>query len=152
MSDNAHSIVKLTHRDSLLEQAVTTFVAGMALNTQRAYSSRLNAFLVWRDSQPSGSFVTHLKQYVAYLREEQGLSPRSVQAHINTIKGMLRTAAALEPSLAVGLPQLELVKTPHVRGEIQGKRLTAQQARVLLDAPGRETIKEYATPRYWACS
>lgn len=141
MSDNAHAIVALTHQDSLLEQAVTTYVAGMALNTQRAYTSRLNAFLIWRDRQPSGSFVTHLKQYVAYLREEQGLSPRSVQAHINTIKGMLRTAAALEPSLAAGLPQLELVKTPHVRGEIQGQRLTAQQARVLLDAPGRETIK-----------
>jgi integrase len=141
MPDGTQAIVKLNHQDSLLEQAVTTFVAGMAPNTQRAYSSRLNAFLNWRDRQPSGSFVVHLKQYVAYLNEEQGLSPRSVQAHINTIKGMLRTAAALEPGLAAGLPQLELVKTPHVRGEIQGKRLTAQQARVLLDAPGKDTIK-----------
>jgi integrase len=78
---------------------------------------------------------------VAYLRDDQELAPRSIQAHINTIKGMLRTAAALEPALVAGLPQLDLVKAPVVRGEIHGKRLTAQQAKTLLDAPGKETVK-----------
>jgi len=141
MSNDVHAIIQSPHQSPLLEQAVATYVAGMAPNTQRAYASRLNAFLQWRDSQPSSSFVTHLKQYVAYLREDLSLAPRSVQAHVNTIKGMLRTAAALEPSLAAGLPQLDLVKAPQVRGEVQGKRLTAQQARVLLNAPGKDTVK-----------
>ncbi|MBN1430650.1 MAG: site-specific integrase [Anaerolineae bacterium] len=142
MSDDVQqSIVKFPQQSPLLEQAVATYVAGMSPNTQRAYASRLNAFLEWRDAQQPASFVTHLKQYVAYLREDQNLSPRSVQAHINTIKGMLRTAAALEPSLAPGLPQLDLVKAPQVRGEVQGRRLTAQQARLLLNAPGKDTIK-----------
>lgn len=141
MSDDVYAITRSPHQSPLLEQAVATYVAGMAPNSQRAYTSRLNAFLQWRETQPPTSFVTHLKQYVAYLREDQKLSPRSVQAHVNTIKGMLRTAAALEPSLAAGLPQLDLVKAPRVRGEVQGKRLTAQQARVLLNAPGKDTIK-----------
>jgi len=138
--ESAQAITPVPRDDGLLEQAIETYVAGMAANTQRAYRSRMFAFLDWRIEQPAAPLVTHLKQYVAYLQEE-GLSPRSIQAHINTIKGLLRTAAALEPSLAAGLPQLELVKPPRVRGEVQGLRLTAQQARVLLAAPGQETVK-----------
>ncbi len=137
-------IVTVAHKDdlgNLFVQAVATYVAGMAPNTQRSYGSRLRAFLEWRDKQNSLPFVAQLKQYVGYLRDERGLAPRSVQAHINTIKGMLKTAAALEPALAAGLPQLQLVKAPVVRGELQGKRLTAQQAKQLLMAPGSDTPK-----------
>jgi integrase len=139
--NNPNAITPAARPDDLLEQAKLTYVAGMAPNTQRAYVSRLNAFLEWRARQGAAPLVAHLKQYVAYLQYEQGLSPRSIQAHINTIKGLIRTAAALEPSLAPGLPQLELVKPPQVRGEIQGRRLTAQQAKQLLNAPNRETVK-----------
>jgi integrase len=85
--------------------------------------------------------VAQLKDYVGYLRDECGLAPRSVQAHVNTIKGMLMTAAALEPGLAAGLPQLQLVKAPVVRGELQGKRLRSDEAKRLLSAPGMETPK-----------
>lgn len=141
LMDSPNAITPLSRPDDLLEQAKLTYVAGMASNTQRAYVSRLNAFIEWRSRQEAAPLVAHLKQYVAYLQYEQGLSPRSIQAHINTIKGLIRTAAALEPSLAAGLPQLELVKTPHVRGEIQGRRLTAQQAKQLLNTPNRETVK-----------
>lgn len=141
MSGDNQSLVPVSQDDGLLKQAVDTYIAGMAPNTKRAYQSRLMAFLEWRDKQPPGAMVTHLKQYVAYLHHDRELSPRSVQAHINTIKGMIRTAAALEPQLAAGLPQLELVKPPAVRGEVQGKRLTAQQARLLLNAPGTDTVK-----------
>jgi integrase len=138
------AIIAVRHADDLHDlfyRAVATYVAGMALNSQRAYSSRLSAFLQWRAHQEDGPFVTHLKQYVGYLRDQRNLAPRSVQAHINTIKGMLKTAAALEPSLANGLPQLQLVKAPVVRGELQGKRLSAQQAKTLLAAPGMDTVK-----------
>jgi integrase len=141
MSDEPRTIVPVYRDDELLGQAVDTYLAGMAPNTQRAYASRLKAFLEWRDAQPAAPLVTHLKQYVAYLQHDKDLAPRSVQAHINTIKGMIRTAAALEPSLAAGLPQLELVKPPRVRGEVQGLRLTAQQARQLLNTPGADTPK-----------
>jgi integrase len=130
-----------TGEGDLLDQAVATYLAGLAPNTRRAYASRLDAFMEWRAGQPPAPLVVHLKQYVAFLQTERGLSPRSVQAHINTIKGMMRTAAALEPRLAAGLPQLELVKPPRVRGQVQGRRLTADQARRLLDAPGAQTIK-----------
>jgi integrase len=140
-SSDDHSLIVMPRRDELLHSAVRTYVAGMSLNTQRAYEGRLEAFMLWRSKQENAPFVAQLKQYVAYLREDQKLSPRSVQAHINTIKGMLRTAAALEPELASGLPQLDLVKPPPVRGEIQGRRLNPQQARELLDAPGQTTPK-----------
>jgi len=126
---------------ALFRQAIVTYIAGMAPNTQRSYSSRLHAFLKWRASQEAVPFVALLKRYVGYLLNEQGLAPRSVQAHVNTIKGMLKTAAALEPGLAAGLPQLQLVKAPAVRGEVQGKRLTAQQAKHLLATPGTGTLK-----------
>ncbi len=138
---NVRAIQPIAPGDRLLEHAIETYLAGMSPNTRRAYRSRLSAFLAWRERQPAAPLVTHLKQYMAYLQEEQNLAPRSVQAHINTIKGMLRTAAALEPQLAAGLPQLELVKPPRVRGEVQGLRLTAQQARLLLNAPGTDTVK-----------
>ncbi len=144
MTDQARAIVPSPRRDDILDllyQARDTYVAGMAPNTRRTYDSRLQSFLGWMDQQPQAPLVAHLKQYVAFLREEQDLAPRSVQAHINTIKGMIRTAAALEPSLAAGLPQLDLVKPPPVRGEIHGKRLTAQQARELLNIPGTDTPK-----------
>jgi integrase len=141
MSEETRALVTSDRGGALLEQATETYLAGMAPNTQRAYSSRLAAFVSWRASQQPAPLVVHLKRYVAYLLDERDLSPRSVQAHVNTIKGMLRTAAALEPELAAGLPQLELVKSPTVRGELQGRRLTAQQARALLNAPGTDTVK-----------
>ncbi len=144
MVDHQGALLPLSPRSDLVEllsRATDTYLAGMAANTQRAYHSRLSIFLGWYGEQPSAPFVAHLKRYVAYLREAQSLSPRSVQAHLNTIKGMLRTAAALEPALAAGLPQLDLVKSPTVRGEIHGKRLTAQQARGLLQTPGTATPK-----------
>jgi len=125
----------------LFKQAVDTYIAGMAPNSQRAYESRLRAFLDWQHRQEDAHLVTHLKQYVGHLRDDRELAPRSVQAHINTIKGMLKTAAALEPSLAAGIPQLQLVKAPVVRGELQGKRLNQQQAKELLAAPGIDTLK-----------
>jgi integrase len=138
--EEPRAVVNL-RRDNLLESAMVTYLAGMSPHTQRAYRSRLEAFMEWRERQEPAPFVAHLKMYVAHLQEEQGLSPRSVQAHLNTIKGMLRTAAALEPRIASHLPQLDLVKAPTVRGELQGNRLNAQQARQLLQAPGRETVK-----------
>ena len=141
MSDESHAIVPVLHVDDLLSQAMSTYLAGLSPNTQRAYASRLRAFIEWRAEQAPAPLVAHLKQYISYLMNEQGLAPRSVQAHVNTIKGLLRTAAALEPGLAAGLPQLELVKPPSVRGEVQGRRLTAQQARLLLRAPGKDTAK-----------
>lgn len=137
----ASAIIQSPQGSELLEEAMVTYLAGLAPNTQRAYESRLTAFLDWRVGQRSAPLVAHLKQYVAYLQMERGLSPRSVQAHLNTIKGMLRTAAALEPRLASSIPQLDLVKAPRVRGEVQGARLTSDEARALLAAPGRTTAK-----------
>ncbi len=140
MADEDRALVIVSDGDTLLDQARQTYLAGMAPNTRRAYGSRLKSFFEWRERQPQAPLVAQLKEYVSHL-QEAGLAPRSVQAHLNTIKGLLRIAAALEPSLAAGLPQLELVKAPPVRGEVQGRRLTSQQARTLLQAPGTETAK-----------
>jgi integrase len=140
MSEEQHVLAPQQASD-LLDQAIITYLSGLAPNTQRAYASRLFSFVNWREAQPPAPLVAHLKQYMSYLQLDRGLSPRSIQAHINTIKGMLRTAAALDTRLAPGLAQLELVKTPSVRGQIQGKRLNARQAHALLEAPGIDTVK-----------
>lgn len=142
--DTAIVVAHPRERDKLgqlLQEAMELFIAGMAPNTQRTYNSRILAFLEWRTQQPDAPFITQLKRYVAYLQNVQKLSPRSVQAHLNTIKGLLRTAAALEPSLTGALAQLELVKAPRVRGEIHGNRLNQSQAKVLLGTPGQSTDK-----------
>jgi site-specific recombinase XerD len=128
-------------RDVMFRRAIETYIAGMAENSRRAYSSRLKAFIAWLNQQGDAEFVTHLRRYVGYLRDECQLSPRSVQAHINTIKGMLKTAAALEPSLTPMLSQLQLVKAPVVRGQLHGLRLNSAQAQALLDAPGTDSVK-----------
>src|SRR5690606_11012158 len=124
----------------LLEMALETYLSGRTANTQRAYRSRLDAFLAWRAVQPHAPFMAQLKAYIAHLQGE-GLAPRTIQAHVHTIKGLLKTAAALDASgrLASALPTLQLAKAPSVRGEVQGDRLTLSQRQQLIDLPGTGT-------------
>lgn len=126
----------------LLQNAIQTYLAGRSPHTQRAYQGRLEQFMDWHVRQPPAPFVAHLRNYIAYL-QESGLSARSVQAHVNTIKGLIKTAAALDPSgsLSAGLPALDLAKPPSVRGEIQGDRLNHAQRQELLNLPGTDTHK-----------
>lgn len=126
--------------ESFLDMAMSTMLAGGNANTQRAYRARIECFLAWRETQPDAPLLAHMKEYLAYLEDRQ-LSPRTIQQHISTIKNLFRTAAALEPSLAAGLPQLDLVKAPPVRGTIQGERLNEKQRQALIDYPGTDTHK-----------
>jgi site-specific recombinase XerD len=127
---------------TLLRDALQTYLAGRSPHTQRAYQNRLEKFMAWHAKQPPASFVAHLRNYIAHLQDD-GLSARSVQAHVNTIKGFLRTAAALDKSgrLAVMLPTLDLAKPPTVRGHVQGNRLTVAQRQALINLPGTDTHK-----------
>lgn len=117
---------------SLPDHALQTYLSGMSEHTQRAYTQRLQMFLEWRagNTQP---FVAQLKSYIGYL-QGKGLSPRSVQAHINTIKGLIRTAAGLDSDLSKLLPSLDLAKAPKVAGDTYGKRLTDKERQQLIDA------------------
>lgn len=123
--------------------AYDSYLAGFSGETARQYTSRLTAFEAWRYEQPPEPFVTLLKRYVYYLKDGRGLAPRSVRAHINTIKGFLHELAYHDPELALALPLLAGIKTPVVRGEVVGQRLTAAQAHQLLEAPGLDD------PRGW---
>lgn len=124
-----------------LDEAVAVYLAGKSERTRSEYRARLDRFQHWRDEQPAGEpFVASLSNYVTHLQGE-GLSPRSVQAHVNTVKGLLKSAAALDPRLAVHLPALSLVKPPPVRGDLQGQRLAAPARQSLLDLPGIDTHK-----------
>jgi integrase len=124
-----------------LERAISTYLKGHALNTQSSYRARLEKFQRWHADQPPAPFVEQLKGYIDYLRDSERLSPRSIQAHVNTIKGMARTAAALYPTLSDGLIGIDLAKAPAVRGQVQGDRLTPAQRQALIDAPGLSTCK-----------
>lgn len=130
-------------RPSILDQARDTFLAGYAINTRRTYESRLNAFADWKDRQEPTSHLGLLKTYVSYLRDDRHLQARTVQGHINTIKGMLKTAAALEPenlSLSHLIVQLSLVKLPKAIGQTVGQRLSQIQTEALIDGPGIATV------------
>lgn len=123
-----------------LDEAVAVYLAGKSERTRSEYRARLERFQRWRDEQPAEPFVASLSRYVTHL-QAQGLSPRSVQAHVNTVKGLLKAGAALDPRLAAHLPALSLVKPPPVRGDLQGQRLAAHARQSLLDAPGVDTHK-----------
>lgn len=126
--------------DDLLQQAVTAYLAGLSPNTQANYASRIRSFLEWRAGQPPAAVIAHLKAYMAYL-QGRGLAARTVQAHITTLKGLVRTAAALDPRLAPFLPQLDLVSPPKRRGQQVGVRLSAGQVQQLLAAPDTATVR-----------
>jgi integrase len=136
------SLVPAPNPADFLNASVETFLAGRAPNTRRAYRTRLNQFSAWLAEQPPAPFVAQLRQYIAYL-QDKGLSERSVQAHVNTIKGVIKLAAALDTTgkLAAALPTLELAKPPSIRGEVQGERLSAAQRQQLIYAPGTGTLR-----------
>jgi integrase len=138
MSD---AIIPVDPLAQMLERAISTYLKGHALNTQSSYRARLDKFSAWHAEQPPAPFVEQLKGYIDYLRDSEHLSPRSIQAHVNTVKGMARTAAALYPMLSEGLAALDLAKAPAVRGQVQGDRLTIPQRQALIDAPGVVTCK-----------
>jgi site-specific recombinase XerD len=127
---------------TLLQQAAITMLSGRSPHTQRAYRIRLEAFLGWHADRPPMPFVAHLREYIAHL-QAQDMSPRTIQAHVNTIKGLFKLAAALDSSgqFAVMLPTLDLAKPPAVRGEVQGDRLTEPERQSLIDQPGTSTNK-----------
>lgn len=131
--------VPLDHTGDLLTASLQVYLEGVSANTRRNYEARIQAFLLWRDEQPSMPFVALLRRYIGAL-QARGLAARTVQAHINTIKGLVRTAAALDGSLAGALAQLDLVKPPRVQGHLQGQRLTVDQVNRLLAAPGTDSL------------
>lgn len=126
----------------MLQPALRAYLAGKSANTKRAYQTRVEKFAAWRDQQLPADLFTHLEEYIEYLQGE-GLSPRSVQAHINTLKGLVETAVIRygDDNATRQLPRLSLVKPPPVRGERQGTRLTTAQRQALINAPGTDTHK-----------
>src|SRR5689334_13859812 len=78
-----------------LHHAASTYLAGRKDATIKSYTARLDKFMAWYAVQSPAPFLEHLRGYIGYLQGE-GLKPRSIQAHINTIKGLLKTAAALD--------------------------------------------------------
>lgn len=129
-------------RGDWMMQARETYLAGYAVNTRRTYESRLNSFAEWSSRQNTSVPLTLLKTYVTYLRDERKLQARTIQGHMNTIKGMLKTAAALEPEsaeLAKLIVQMSLVKLPKAIGQIMGQRLSEAETQRLIEAPGIET-------------
>lgn len=142
MGMNTTEIVVSSPVLSLFNQAIDTYLSGLhSPKTAEAYEARLGEFMNWYIDQPSGRpFIAHLKSYIDFL-QEGGLSPRSIQAHLNTVKSMIRTAAVLEPALAVALPQLDLAKPPVVRGQLQGQRLSETQRQALIEEPNHRAAR-----------
>jgi integrase/recombinase XerD len=121
-------------KPAYLTQAEQVYLSEKAKNTQIAYSKRLEKFYQWFYQQPEQPFTVTLSDYVRYLIVS-GLSARSVQAHLNTVKGLFRKAALIDPSLSAYLPQLAAVKPPKTRGDYQGNRLTSPQRQSLINKP-----------------
>lgn len=128
--------------DILSGQPLITFLKakGQNPNTHRAYKARLDHFLGWLISQPNMPIADLLSDYTDHLIAEEK-SSRTVQTYINTVKGLFKTAAALNPEISKYLPQLDLVKAPSVRGKQQGTRLSAKQLQYLIGLPGTDSHK-----------
>lgn len=119
--------------------ALFTKTQNLAPKTKVAYFERMAKFEDWLQHQSQSHPVFLLGAYVEYLKTH--LEPRSVQAHLSTIKTIIKTQIALNPSAdsATFLAQLDLVKAPSIRGNYQGQRLTKSQRRRLINLPGTDT-------------
>lgn len=124
--------------DHALDRAERVYLANKAPGTVDRYTRRISEWRAWMTVKDRGKLVEALQDYRAHL-EAIGNAPRTVKNKLVTIKKLLRTAAALDPSLAAALPQLDLVETPRVSNEVQGKRLSFRQAHTLIHAPDTTT-------------
>ncbi len=88
--------------EQLLGQAVTRYLGRVSPRTRRTYASHLSRFMKWRESykKPPRTLSGQIVEYTAYL-QEQGLTPGTIQAYVNTVRRMLHIAAELDPRLAV---------------------------------------------------
>lgn len=134
--------IMITRGSAVLEEAIEVYKSGLGANSARSYQARIEKFMTWFAGQPPAPFAAQLRLYIRHL-EDAGHKARTVQQHVNTVKGLVRTAAALDTSgrLAAYLPQLDLAKPPKVRGEVQGDRLSEAQRQALIDQPGVDTHK-----------
>jgi len=137
-------MTNLTVRTDLtrfLDKAALTLVKGKTTNTKRAYLLHWDQFRDWWQGHPGESMLDTLLDYVEYMVDVQDFAPRTIGSKLAAVKGVFRTAAALNPDLSRYLPQMDLVRGPTVSGAIQGQRLDPKQTRALLNAPGTETPK-----------
>jgi integrase/recombinase XerD len=126
--------------DDLLVQAIKTFLAAQSPATKRAYSSRLKAFMTWREENLDSCSLTEILQtYLSYL-QQQSLSVSTVQMTVNTIKGMYRTLAYLDRRFANDVLQAQRIDTPKTPRSIR-TLLNIEQAQNLLTVPGTRSLK-----------
>lgn len=140
-----YSLVSARDMDGLLRRSIETFLEGRGGTTLASYRERLSKFFAWYQANAEGSFdfADLLARYLGHLKAQThpALSERSIQAHLNTLKGLIRVMAAKDPELSQYLPQLDLVKAPQVRGVVQGERLSEAQRNLLINLPGLTTLK-----------
>jgi integrase len=130
--------------------AIALLTAGKSDSTKRAYQSRVKGFIAWYRKYPpspelrsKANWLTLLLgEYIDYMQAE-GKSPRTVQAHVTTLRNLI--AAMADAGYEEARAQLDTVTRrvtpPPTRGDTHGKRLTLAQAGALIAAPRDDTLK-----------
>jgi integrase len=129
---------------AVLIRAAETYLAGKVESTRRLYAGRIKMFVIWMQEQKPQGFLSLLKNYVSHLRDIRKLAARTIQGHMGVVKGVIKTAAMLDPDnlqLVRALPLLDHVETPRVLGQVHGTRLSPEQMQLLLETPGTDTAK-----------
>lgn len=110
-------------------------------SSRRCYRSALHYFFAWYAKDERGPITKALvQQYRSHL-QSRGYSSSTINQHLSAIRKLVSEAAdngLIDANLAAGVAR---VKSPRIRGIRSGHWLTADQAEVLINVPGGESLK-----------
>lgn len=127
--------------DATLLRAIEKYVGKQTRQkTADDYQKRLEAFMDWRLQQAPAPIATQVQLYARHL-EAQGYQARTIHAYVGTIRGMMDVASGIDREIAQDLFEVTRIKLPEIPEDTPKPRLSREQARTLIDAPGTGTLK-----------
>lgn len=109
--------------------------------TRVHYANRLKLFREWLMLQSPAALHTHIEKFLHYLQYDRDCKPRTVQAYLTPIKGVIRTGTKHEPQLAQVLVALDNITFPTEIETDPRIHLTKQELDALVAAPGLSSLK-----------
>jgi site-specific recombinase XerD len=135
-------VTSISNTDAARDRMIGIVVDSLgSLSSRRCYKSALRYFFEWYTKDERGPITKALvQQYRSHL-QTRDYSPSTINQHLSAIRKLVSEAAdngLLDTNLAAGIAR---VKSPRIRGVRFGHWLTADQADVLINTPGSETLK-----------
>ena len=121
-------------------RAISTCLAGLSPNTQRAYRARIASFQAWCSESPPGGLNRESVSLWAQSLTARGQSGMAVNQALSAVKRLSTEAANLGWLDWESAVQIQSTKSRKYRGVRTGKWLTLTQVQSFLAAPDRTTL------------